>query len=312
MARGPVIWTALLAGVALLVALPVWRETRRRRMDAAARADAPGCFATLSQGVTHYDWTGPDTGPLVVCVHGLTTPSFVWNAFAAALAALGYRVLTYDHFGRGYSDTVPGLQDREFFLRQLQDLLEDQDITGDFVLVGHSMGAAIATCYAAANPDRVRHLVLVTPAGMGLQSGGLTRFIVKTSVVGDWLMLAFYPHQHRIYTEAERALPTSVPGIVDLQQRELDRRGFVPAVLSSLRGILRNPLKHEHETLRDAGVPVLAIWGGRDPVLSDSAPARLAAWNPEARQAVIATGGHGLPYTDTAALIALVRDALGR
>ncbi|MDK3071491.1 alpha/beta hydrolase [Sedimentitalea sp. JM2-8] len=312
MASGAVIWAILLAGVALLAALPVWRETRRRKIDAAARTDAPGRFAVLSQGVTHYRWTGPEKGPVVVCVHGLTTPSFVWNGCAAALAELGYRVLTFDLYGRGYSDNAPGVQDAAFFLRQVQDLLDDQKITSDFVLVGHSMGGAIAACYAAAHPDRVRHLVLITPAGMALQANALTRFIAKTPIIGDWLMLAFYPRQHRLHTKTERALPTSVPGIVDLQQRELDRRGFIPAVLSSLRGILRGTSRGEHERLRDAGVPVLAIWGGRDPVIPASAGERLAAWNPETRQEVIATGGHGLPYTDTGAVVALVRDALGR
>jgi pimeloyl-ACP methyl ester carboxylesterase len=309
MASVTVIWAIGLGSLALLLAMPFLIEARRTTMDDTARKDAPGHFANLSQGVTHYCWIGPDAGPVVVCVHGLTTPSFVWNGLAAGLARIGYRVLIYDLYGRGYSDRPVGVQNGAFFLRQLHDLLSDQQITGDFVLMGHSMGGAIATLFAAANPARVRHLVLLTPAGIATMAGGLTRFIVATPLLGDWLMHAFYPRQHRAYTGTERDLPSSVPAIVDLQQAELRNRGFIPAVLSSMRGTLGTPLREEHETLKEAGVPVLTIWGGLDPVIPASAADTLARWNPDARQEIIATGGHGLPYADTDTVLALFLSA---
>lgn len=81
-------------------------------------------------------------GPVAVCVHGLTTPSFVWHGLARGLATFGYRVLIYDLYGRGYSDRAPGHQDQAYFLQQLNDLLEDQQIKGDITLLGYSMGGA--------------------------------------------------------------------------------------------------------------------------------------------------------------------------
>ena len=113
-------------------------------MDDAARAAAPGRIARLSQGATHYTWTGPENGPVAVCVHGLTTPLQAWDGIAARLAEAGYRVLAYDLYGRGYSDRPGGTQDSAFFLRQLDDLLADQGIAGDITLLGYSMGGAIA------------------------------------------------------------------------------------------------------------------------------------------------------------------------
>ena len=73
-----------------------------------ARADAPGRFALLSRGATHYQFLGLRGGPLAICVHGLSTPSFVFEALAAFLIGRGYRVLIYDHYGRGYSDRSKG------------------------------------------------------------------------------------------------------------------------------------------------------------------------------------------------------------
>ncbi|MAC82063.1 MAG: alpha/beta hydrolase [Rhodobacteraceae bacterium] len=300
----------LLAAILALIAWPLLREATRQPMDAGARRGAEGDFAELSQGVTHYQWTGPLRGPVVVCIHGLTTPSFVWRAVARGLAGWGYRVLTYDLYGRGYSDRPKGRQDRTFFLTQLQDLLDHEGITEDITLCGYSMGGAIATAYAAQRPDRIRRLILLAPAGTGLHIGPMVRFIRDTPVIGDWLMLAVFPDQHIRATEAERDLPSSVHDIVDRQQEELSFRGFIPAVLSSLRGILSEDFESDHRALRDKGVPVIAIWGRDDTVVPLSAMGRLTEWSRDARQEVVDGAGHGLAYTHTAGVLAALRATL--
>ena len=292
------------------LALPLIIEARRKPMDANARGDLPGSLATLPQGITYYQWFGPQRGPIVVCVHGLTTPSFVWQGLANAMGAMGYRVLVYDLFGRGYSDRISGPQDSGFFLQQLDDLLEDQDIRADFTLLGYSMGGAIATAYTAAHPDKVRQLILLASAGMGVKAGKMGQFIASTPVIGDWLMLALFPHLHRKGTEAERDLPGSVRGIVDLQQNELRFRGFVPAVLASMRGILSGTQQDEHQAIHRAGVPVLAIWGRDDALIPLTAMGTLTEWSRNARQDVIDGAGHGLTYTHTDAVIASITEAL--
>jgi len=296
--------------VLLILALPLIVEVSRKPMNDRARANAPGDFATLPQGVTHYQWIGPIRGPVAVCVHGLTTPSFVWLGLAQGLAKMGFRVLIYDLFGRGFSDRIAGLQDKAFFLRQLDDLLEDQGVDGDITLLGYSMGGAIATSFAAAHPDKIRHLVLLAPAGMGLGSNRMIRFITRTKGIGDWLMLALFARQHRKGTEAERDLPTSVENIVDLQQNELRYRGFIPAVLSSMRGILSRPQKDEHNTVHQAGIPLLAIWGRKDNIIPLSAMGTLTQWSRHARQDTIDGAGHGLVYTHTSNVLASIADAL--
>ena len=40
------------------------------------------------------------TGPLVVLVHGLSVPYYIWDSTAASLAAAGHRVIRYDEYGR--------------------------------------------------------------------------------------------------------------------------------------------------------------------------------------------------------------------
>ena len=293
-----------------LIATPILIEISRTPMGEAQRHTAPGQFARLSQGVTHYRWLGPVRGPVIVCVHGLTTPSFVWGGLTRGLALLGFRVLIYDLYGRGYSDRIKGKQDAGFFLTQLEDLLAHEGVGDDVTLLGYSMGGAITTCFAAAHPDRVRQLILLAPAGMGMAQGKLAKFIINTPVIGDWLMLALYPSNLRAGLRAERDTPSSVEGITDLQDAELNHRGFVPAVLSSLRGVLLRPLKEEHQKIHRSGIPVLAIWGREDEVIPIGALGTLAEWSRNARQEVIDGAGHGLTYTHSDEVLAILTDFL--
>jgi len=295
------IW--LLLFLAALIAIPLVNEYNRRVMDDAVRGKAPGKFATLPKGVTHYSWYGPARGPVVICVHGLTTPCFVWRGMIKGLALLGFRVLIYDLYGRGYSDRPRGRQDAAFFLRQLADLMTHQEVRGTVTLIGYSMGGAIATCFAAAHPERVRQLILLAPAGMQHAVSRQIAFLRDWRGIGDWLMLAFYPRAHRKGIASEAHLASSVLNIGDLQEAELDFKGFVPAVLSSLRGILSRELKAEHQQIAAAGIPTIAIWGRDDTVIPLSALGTLTEWNRNVQQEVIDGAGHGLTYTHTDKLI---------
>jgi len=147
-----VIGWVLLAALAAAGAAPFVAEARKPRMDDARRAEAPGALARLSRGVARYRWYG-ESGPVAVCVHGLTTPGFVWDELADEMVAHGWRVLAFDLYGRGYSDRPPGPQGRDLFVEELEEIIRHEGLKGDITLIGYSMGGAIATCYAARNPS---------------------------------------------------------------------------------------------------------------------------------------------------------------
>ncbi|MEO0390461.1 MAG: alpha/beta fold hydrolase, partial [Pseudomonadota bacterium] len=233
-------WLLLIA--AGIVLIPLIQELTRTTVT-SVQPSAPGALAPLRAGRLHYQWHGPADGPTLVCLHGLTTSSYVWDGMLPGLTALGYRVLTFDHYGRGYSDRPRGRQDAAFFVAEVDALLRHEGVTGPITLMGYSMGGAVAAAYAAAHPTRVARVILIAPAGMQAPPSGLAGFIRRMPVLGDWLMLALYPWILRAGLRAERDLPKDVPGIAEKQDAELDLRGFVPAVLSSLRGILAAPLE---------------------------------------------------------------------
>jgi pimeloyl-ACP methyl ester carboxylesterase len=303
-----IFWLLVLVAV-LVWAFPILAERSRKVMNDAARSDAPGHFAELSQGTTHYRWYGGDRAPVAVCVHGLTTPSFVWDAIALRLVRQGFRVLVYDLYGRGYSDRPPGRQNDAFFIRQLEDLLADQTVADDITLFGYSMGGAIASGFAAKHPNRLRQLVLVAPAGFGGFPTGFLQQIRDYPALGDRLAHALFPRRHRAACDA---LAQKHPHLAEVAQAQADQvtwQGFIPGVLSSLRYVLRDEMEREHRKLFKEEMHVISIWAAADEVIPLAGMGNLTKWNRRAVQVQVEGATHLLPMTHPDAVCRAFADA---
>lgn len=303
-------WFGLgLAVIALLVVLPVALERLRTPIGPAERRGAEGGFAHLSQGITHYRWVGPVRGPVAVLIHGLASPQIAMEGLAEALGKMGYRVLTYDLYGRGLSDAPLGRQSRAFFLRQLSELLAEQEIEEEITFVGYSMGGAIAAAYAADNIHRINRVILIASSGVVTHESGFSRFCRRVPFVGDWWHGLFA--RRRIL----QAIPVDfdspyVQRVLVAQRAELARRGYLPAILSSRRGMLAGSSRKDHRKLAREDVPVIAIWAENDQIIPIKALGVLAQWNRAARQEVVSDADHALPYTHTEQLINALRIAM--
>ena len=294
------IWPLVIAALSAIAILPILQEAKRRPVTDVDRAAAPGRMVALTQGQTYIRWHGPVRGPVIVAIHGLTTPSQVFDELAARLTMLGYRVLTYDLYGRGLSDRVPGPQNDAFFLRQLDDLLTDQGLDQDVILIGYSMGGAIAAAFAAAQPHRVGRVILLAPVGMAINETPFWQFARRLPVLGDWLVGTF----GATHLAREIARPSPV---ADVQQAELSRRGYLPAVLSSRRHFLFESLERAHRVLGREDVPVVAIWGGQDGVIPLRALGLLTQWNRNTAQHVVPEADHSLPVRHAEDIVAILR-----
>ena len=295
----------LIVVIAVVAGIPYAMESRRTLPDAAK---APGRFADLPGGRTHYQWHGSVRGPVAVCVHGLTTPSPVWDGLIPQLHALGYRILTYDLYGRGFSDDAPGSQDAEFFIAQLEELLADQELEGDLTLIGYSMGGTIATAFAEKNAHMLQRMVLIAPAGIEHVEAPFYRFVRQTPIFGDWLHGLIEPLRTRRDLAAEDA--AAWPEIHAARRAHLTRAGHFRALLSSRRGILAGDQEDAHRAISREDVPVLAIFGETDEVIPIASMGRLAQWNRTARQEMIEGAGHDLVYAEAERLGDVIREIL--
>lgn len=297
--------------LAAVAAAPWIAERLRRPMTRERQQAAPGCIARLAEGRTHYRWSGAETGPVAICIHGLSTPSYIFAGTERSLAALGYRVLTYDLFGRGYSDRVPGRQDLDFFVVHLRGLIDHLDVSVPLTVIGYSMGGAIATVFAAQEGARVRDLVLMAPAGLLPVYDTLADRIWTAPVLGDWLMPVAGAWALRRELSRSRNRATIIPDLDERQLAETRTRGFLPALLSARRNALREVLDDDHKAIRARGTRVLAIWGEQDDVIRARALSRLSELNPDAHHHQIAGAGHEFPQTHPAEVGEALREFLG-
>lgn len=110
----------------------------------------------------HYAWTGNDTLPSLVFIHG--TPGS-WTAFADYLQDKElldkYRMISVDRPGFGYSDfgKAENLQRQS---QLLSPLLHKFKNGKPLYLVGHSLGGPMIILLAAENPDFCAGLVLIS------------------------------------------------------------------------------------------------------------------------------------------------------
>jgi pimeloyl-ACP methyl ester carboxylesterase len=105
----------------------------------------------------------------IVLVHGMgDRASRDWEQIIPGLAER-YHVIAFDLPGFGRSSKGNDLYSPTRYSQFMQWVI-DQYVTGPFVLIGHSMGGALALCYAAERPVGLQRLILVDAAGI-LNSG---------------------------------------------------------------------------------------------------------------------------------------------
>ncbi|MFW7377425.1 MAG: alpha/beta fold hydrolase [Oligoflexus sp.] len=106
----------------------------------------------------------PNSSPLTVCLHGWLDNSYSFKPLSEHLHQI--HLLSIDLPGHGESDRIPPGQTYDFhqylvWLYELQVATEASEIR----LIGHSMGAAIASLYAGVFPEKVSSLVLIDGLG---------------------------------------------------------------------------------------------------------------------------------------------------
>ena len=121
-----------------------------------------------------YRSAGPDDGPVIVLVHGITSTSATWEAIMPALAARGFTVVAPDLLGHGESAKPRGDYSLGAYASGIRDLmvaLGHERAT----FVGHSLGGGVAMQLAYQFPERCERLVLVDSGGLGREVSLLLR-----------------------------------------------------------------------------------------------------------------------------------------
>jgi len=274
-----------------------WAGRGLKPLDDTARALAPGKFAELPDGKIHYRLTGPEGAPLIVMVHGFSTPGFIFEQNATALREAGFRVLQFDHFGRGWSARPAARYDIDFYDRELTGLLDALGVTEPAGFVGLSMGGPIVAEFAARHPERVSRVFLFVPAGFDVAgTDGFQAGLIRTPVIGDWLWrvvamgsLTSDPQYDETGLAPEDRLQGDFTG-------QIAYRGFGEALLSSFRHFPMQGRDATYASLAATSIPVAAIFGTADPTVLISSAGKMQTLVPEAEVHILEGADHGLNY----------------
>ncbi|MBQ9042590.1 MAG: alpha/beta hydrolase [Eggerthellaceae bacterium] len=158
--------------MAAIVAVFIYRDgnlhAEERTIERALDAGFVEKQATVNGAVVNYA-EGPDSGPVLLLVHG---QGMEWEDYASVLPDLAkrYHVFAVDCFGHGESEHDPALYSCMANGDAVIALAHDV-VAGPYAVSGHSSGGIIAAYIAANDPGNVTALVLedsplfrVTPA----------------------------------------------------------------------------------------------------------------------------------------------------
>jgi pimeloyl-ACP methyl ester carboxylesterase len=231
------------------------------------------------------------TGDPLVLVHGLGTNRGVWRD-AAPYLSRGRRAIAIDL--PGFGDSPPA--GRGFDLVEVAWAVADsldRQIGGDFDLLGHSLGGAIALTLARCRPDRIRRLILSAPAGFRPRSRPLADAVASAApallrgrgLLGAPLMrspaarrLVLWGALHdpaRISEERARSMLTASRGATRLRE----------AASAAMTADLARDLS-------EAEVPVGITFGTRDPLMPPATIELIRRCRPDAPIEAVPDAGH--------------------
>ena len=145
-----------LIGVAMIGAI---YESVAGAADAKAYPP-PGQLVEVGGHQLHINCTGTGS-PTVVIEAGLGDWSTSWAGYVQPEVAKTTRVCTYDRAGLGWSDASPLPSDAAQFAKELHSLLQEANVPGPYVMVGHSLGGLIVRVFAHDYASEVAGVVLV-------------------------------------------------------------------------------------------------------------------------------------------------------
>lgn len=182
-----IFWTITLL---FLVGLLLFFIKNKEKIEAAdLRAKENRASIKLTKGQTAYQTYGNKKNPVVVMVHGALVPSVSFAGLAEHIANNDFFVITYDHYGRGFSDRIASLPTMDLYQQQLLELIEKLVPNRKIILLGYSLGGAISTVFTAQNRERIQQLILIAPLVKDPTLAVLKLF--KLPLLGRWLFRVF-------------------------------------------------------------------------------------------------------------------------
>lgn len=284
------------------------RELRRTEGHVA------GTFADLhDRRIAYTEY--PGEGPVLLLIHGIGGSQADWTAVRTRLAESGHHVVSVDLPGHGASARDRGDYSLGAMASVIRDLLDHLGHE-KAVLVGHSLGGGIALQFIYQFPGRCHGLVLDCSGGLGTETppwlraatlpGAQTVFAVIGSKATANTLLWTTRQLSRIGVEPQSINPQMVEKLSEFG--DPDTRDAFLSTLRSVVDISGQRVTALGKLKALNGMPVLMIWGARDPVIPLKHGEHAASIIPNSELVVFPRIGHEPHVEDPDRFAQLLRD----
>ena len=287
-------WFSVLLAILLILSIGIYYmlDPEANELDEPERSRLGGTYLKLSGGTTHYKLEGPVDGQVVVLVHGGTVPMWTWDKQVQSLRKLGYRVLSYDMYGRGYSDRPEITYDQDTYQKQLLELVDKLGLTKQFDLIGYSLGGGTVVKFTAHNPQRVRKLVLISP----LINNFKVPSIFRIPILGEFMsrLIGIKIIKKRFISLVEDNPDADKYTTLFINQTTY--KGFQQSILSMLRNNAVGDYSKSYQMIGNQDREILLIWGTEDTEISTQMISNIQSFIPNLVFKPVEGVGHGIVF----------------
>lgn len=213
------------------------------------------------------------TGPVVVCVHGLTGSRHDWGPLTPALLDAGYCLIAVEQRGHGESTAGTAGYGSARLGADLAEVFNELDIRA-VALMGHSMGGMAAMAFAVDFPkefkSRVSSLILLaTAASLKVRGSGIG-FRLSGLKIPDFLR----PSNQRLRLGAGLGVFGEAPSIHMIDESIRSATQLPEAVRAAATSALGS--HHVLDRIDQIDVPALIVGGTRDRLIRTSQVRQMA------------------------------------
>ena len=265
-----------------------------------------GKFAELKNGNIFYQEFSSDNpiGQVVVLVHGFSTPSIVWKGIVPYLTDAGYDVLSYDHYGRGFSARPKVDYTKDFYISTLLELIDYLKIEQKVHLIGYSMGGPIVGYFANENPNKVASVNFIAPAGYMFKRKSQSNLyfkILSIPFVSKYISVVFPSLMYggnstiELSTEEDKNR-LSQDELNKVYKEQMKYEGFTRSLISTASNFNLFNTQKMYQELAKKKIDASVIWGDEDEIVPFDGLRHLRSDYPEINYKVVQNGHHDLTY----------------
>jgi len=242
---------------------PQWLlQTNYWRQATAAQLEKK----SVQAGDTRWVYYEGGQGPTIVLLHGFAANKEVWLPVAPLLTA-HFHVVIPDLPGWGESSRIPGASyNIDNQAERLNDFIQTLHLQHS-VIVGHSMGGAIAGVYAAEHPQDVAELALVDSFGLQFKENTFAKQALSGKNIFDYNDRAGFLSANAWAFEQVPHIPGRFIDV--FVQENIKNRAFIDKTFNELRE--NSQILSLQTRLDKLSMPVLGMWCHDDKIVDISA-----------------------------------------